>query len=212
MAASFRRAAWTFPAATVAITRSERRALGLAYYTLVLTQQAVFNTLFHVGTTFAYREYSPGVVTSVLTLALWRRLTRAALAEDRLGRRDAIACTALAGFVHAAVVARQVYFVGVPGDGADGSSGRPGDGPSELASPLDSLLARRHAELAIDAAGVRLDGIERDVQLGADLALRQLAAEQSENRQLRVAERLRCRSAALVRSGGQPQPALESRE
>jgi hypothetical protein len=28
-------------AATAAITRSERRALGLAYYTLVLTQQAV---------------------------------------------------------------------------------------------------------------------------------------------------------------------------
>ena len=122
-------------AATAAITRSERRALGLAYYTLVLTQQAVFNTLFHVGTTFAYREYSPGVVTSVLTLALWRRLTRAALAEDRLGRRDVIACTALAGFVHAAVVARQVYFVGVPGDGADGSSGRPGDWPVRAREP-----------------------------------------------------------------------------
>jgi Protein of unknown function with HXXEE motif len=102
-------------AATVAITRSERRALGLAYYTLVLTQQAVFNALFHVGTTLAYREYSPGVVTSVLTLPLWRRLTRAALAESRLSQRDVIACTALAGIVHAAVVARQVYFVGSRG-------------------------------------------------------------------------------------------------
>ena len=124
MAASFRRAAWTFPAATVAITRSERRALGLAYYTLVLTQQAVFNALFHVGTTLAYREYSPGAVTSVLMLPLWRRLTRAARAESRLSQRDVIACTALAGIVHAAVIARQVYFVGLPGDGGDGSSGR----------------------------------------------------------------------------------------
>jgi hypothetical protein len=111
-------------AATVVITRSERRALGLAYYTLVLTQQAVFNALFHVGTTLAYREYSPGVVTSVLTLPLWRRLTRAALAEDRLSRRDVTACAVLACIVHAAVIARQVYFVGFPGDGADGSSGR----------------------------------------------------------------------------------------
>ena len=155
MAASFRRTAWTFPAAyvvhvaeeapgftawarrnaserytqtdfvrnnalgfvstiaaTAAITRSERRALALAYYTLVVTQQAVFNALFHVGTTIAYREYSPGVVTSVLTVPLWRRLTRAALAEHRLSRRELNACVLLAGIVHAAVVARQVYFVG----------------------------------------------------------------------------------------------------
>jgi hypothetical protein len=178
MAAGFRRAAWTFPAAhvahvaaeapgftpwarrnasarytqqdfvrnyalgfvatiaaTVAITHSERRALCLAYYTLVLTQQAVFNALFPMGTTLAYREYSPGAVTSMLMLPLWWRRTRAALAEDRLGRRDVIACTALAGFVHAAVVARPVYFVGVPGDGADGSSGRPGDWPVRAREP-----------------------------------------------------------------------------
>ena len=100
-------------AATAWITRSERRALGLAYYTLVVTQQAVFNALFHMGTTLAYREYSPGVVTSVLTVPLWRRLTRAALAEHRLSKRDVIVCTFVAGVVRAAVVARQVYFVGV---------------------------------------------------------------------------------------------------
>ena len=160
MAGSFRRTAWTFPAAylvhvaeeapgftawarrnaserytqtdfvrnnalgfvstiaaTVAITRSkERRALGLAYYSLVVTQQAVFNALFHVGTTLAYREYSPGVVTSVLTVPLWWRLTRAALAEHRLSQRDVIAYTLVAGIVHAAVVARQVYLVAAPGE------------------------------------------------------------------------------------------------
>jgi Protein of unknown function with HXXEE motif len=96
------------------ITRSERRALDLAYYTLVVTQQAVFNAVFHVGTTIAYREYSPGVVTSVLMVPLWRRLTGAALTEHRLSEREVIACALVAGVVHAAVVARQVYFVGVP--------------------------------------------------------------------------------------------------
>jgi Protein of unknown function with HXXEE motif len=111
-------------AATAAITRSERRALGLAYYTLVLTQQAVFNALFPMGTTLAYREYSPGAVTSMLMLPLWWRRTRAALAEDRLGRRDVIACIVLAGIVHAGGIVRQVCSVGLPGDGADGSSGR----------------------------------------------------------------------------------------
>lgn len=100
-------------AVTAAIARSERRALGLAYYTLVVSQQAVFNALFHAGTTLAYGEYSPGVVSSVLTVPLWRRLTRAALAERRLSKRDVIACTCVAGAVHAGVVAHQSYFVGV---------------------------------------------------------------------------------------------------
>jgi Protein of unknown function with HXXEE motif len=40
----------------------ERRALGLAYYTLIITQQAVFNPVFHALTTVGYREYSPGLV------------------------------------------------------------------------------------------------------------------------------------------------------
>ena len=77
-----------------------------------MTQQAVFNAVFHVSTTLAYREYSPGVVTSMLTVPLWGRLTRAALAEHRLSKRDLNACVLVAGIVHAAVVARQVYFVG----------------------------------------------------------------------------------------------------
>src|SRR5690242_11861895 len=88
----------------------------------------------------------------------------------------------------------------------------PGDRPSESASSRDGLLTRRHAELAIDAAGVRFDGVERDVQLGADLALRELAGEQAKNRQLGVGERLRRWRAVLAPSWGQPQPALESRE
>src|SRR5919201_5457350 len=41
-------------AAIVAGTRS--RWVVFAYFALVLTQQALFNTLFHAGTTLAYRE------------------------------------------------------------------------------------------------------------------------------------------------------------
>jgi hypothetical protein len=43
-------------------------------------------------------------------------LTRAAIAEGRLNRRDVATCLLVAGIVHAGVVARQVFFVGVPDD------------------------------------------------------------------------------------------------
>jgi hypothetical protein len=101
-------------AATSAVTRADSRRLDLAYYTLVVTQQAAFNTIFHSVTTIAFREYSPGLITSILTVPLWRRLTAAAIAEDRLGRRAVAACFVVAGIVHAGVLARQVFFVRVP--------------------------------------------------------------------------------------------------
>jgi hypothetical protein len=100
-------------AGTVIATRRQSRMLDLAYYTLVVTQQAVFNPVFHSATTVAFREYSPGLATSILSVPLWRSLTRAAIAERRLTRRDVVACTLVAGFVHAGAVARQVFFIGV---------------------------------------------------------------------------------------------------
>jgi hypothetical protein len=103
-------------AATSAVTRADRRSVNLAYYTLVVTQQAVSNAIFHSATTVTYREYSPGLITSILTVPLWYRLTRAAIAEGRLGRRDVAACFLVASIVHAGVVARQVFFVGVLDD------------------------------------------------------------------------------------------------
>src|SRR5207248_1609123 len=103
-------------AATVAITRSRRRALALTYYTLVVTQQAIFNALFHVGTTLAYREYSPCVVTSVLTVPLWG-------VPDPRDADGVPAQSARHRRLHAArrhrpcrLGARQLYFVGVPDD------------------------------------------------------------------------------------------------
>jgi hypothetical protein len=103
----------TTVAGTLVATRRQSRMLDLAYYTLVVTQQALFNAVFHSATAVAFREYSPGLVTSVLTVPLWRSLTRAAIAERRLTRREVAACTLVAGVVHAGAVARQVFFVGV---------------------------------------------------------------------------------------------------
>jgi hypothetical protein len=102
-------------AATAVVTRADSRRLNLAYYSLVVTQQALFNAMFHSVTTVAFREYSPGLITSILTVPFWRRLTRAAIAEGRLSRRELAPCLFVAGIVHAGAVARQVFFVGVPG-------------------------------------------------------------------------------------------------
>jgi hypothetical protein len=79
----------------------------------VLTQQAVFNAAFHAGTTVAYREYSPGLMTSVaLGLPLWAATTRSARRGGVLSRRALRGALAAGGLVHGAAVARQVYSVG----------------------------------------------------------------------------------------------------
>ena len=101
-------------AASLAVTHAESRTLDLAYYALVVTQQSAFNPVFHALTTVSFREYSPGLVTSILNVPLWGLLTRAAIAERRLTKREVIAGTLAAGIVHAGVVARQVFYAGVP--------------------------------------------------------------------------------------------------
>jgi hypothetical protein len=106
----------TTVAATATVTRADSRTVDLAYYTLVVTQQALFNALFHSVTTVTFREYSPGLITSIATVPLWRRLTRTAIDDGRLTRPDVAACLLVAGIVHAGVVARQLFFVGVPDD------------------------------------------------------------------------------------------------
>ena len=56
------------------------------------------------------------------------------------------------------------------------------------ARAIDRLGALGHTELAVDVARVRLDRVEREVQLACDLALRELAAKQPQDRQLGFAE------------------------
>ena len=97
-------------AATRLVSRRPTRPIVFLYFAHVLTQQAVFNAAFHLGTTIAYREYSPGVLTATLAFpALWWRLTRLARSEGLLSRAGAVGAAAIGGAVHAKAVASQVY-------------------------------------------------------------------------------------------------------
>jgi hypothetical protein len=96
-------------ATTALIERTRDRRVFFAYYAAVLSQQALFNPLFHAGTTVAFRRYSPGLATSLAFLPVWRRMTRSALHQGRLTRRSAVAGAVIGGALHAAAVARQVF-------------------------------------------------------------------------------------------------------
>jgi hypothetical protein len=99
-------------AAALLLTRLESRPIFLAYYSLVLSQQALWNTAFHGGATLAYRAYSPGLLTALgLFLPLWGRITRRSLQCGLLTGRTLLAAAAVGGLVHAAAVAQQVFFV-----------------------------------------------------------------------------------------------------
>src|SRR4051812_35373628 len=63
-------------AATLAMRRRPELRLVAAYYALVVTQQALFNPVFHVGSTLVHRDWSPGTTTAVLLfLLLWWHIT-----------------------------------------------------------------------------------------------------------------------------------------
>jgi hypothetical protein len=99
--------------ATVLVSRTRGRAVFGAYHAAVLSQQTLWNPVFHAGATIAYREYSPGLVSALaLFPALWVLLTRAAVREGRLTARGARLSAALGAPIHAAAVAQQVYGVG----------------------------------------------------------------------------------------------------
>jgi hypothetical protein len=96
-------------AAATGAVRREPRLFG-AWYAAVVCQQMLWNPVFHVGTTVAYREYSPGLVTAVtLFPALWWRETRFALRRGRLSRHGVVAGVVVGGVMHLAAVRRQVY-------------------------------------------------------------------------------------------------------
>ena len=108
--------------ATGLVTRSGSRPLFLAFYTGVLTQEALWNTAFHAVMTGRHRAYSPGLVTAlVLFLPLWWRVPRLAMREGLLTPRGVALAALAAGALHALVVARQVFFVELrPGAAAGG--------------------------------------------------------------------------------------------
>jgi hypothetical protein len=54
---------------TAAVIRSDNRTLQMAYYTIVVTQQPLFNAVLHAVSTIAFRQYSPGLITSLVNAA-----------------------------------------------------------------------------------------------------------------------------------------------
>jgi Protein of unknown function with HXXEE motif len=102
--------------ATWMVWRFANNRLALfVYYSAVLTQQALFNTLFHAVATVAFGAYSPGVATGlILFLPIWYYLTRVALREGLLTRRTALVACVIGGLLHTGVIAQQVFFVQVP--------------------------------------------------------------------------------------------------
>ena len=96
---------------TLLVVRVPSRRLFLAHYAAVVTQQALFNPVFHAGTTVAFRSYSPGLLTSLLFVPLWWRLTRLGLRRGLLTRSGVLGASAVGGLVHGSAVARQVFFL-----------------------------------------------------------------------------------------------------
>jgi Protein of unknown function with HXXEE motif len=81
-----------------------------AYYTAILTAQALWNPVFHAATTLAWREYSPGLATSLaLFVPLWMSATRGALRSGALTRRQVGVGIVVGGVMHAATVASTVF-------------------------------------------------------------------------------------------------------
>jgi hypothetical protein len=101
--------------ATLAVTRTGNRTVFFVFYSAVLTQQALWNTVFHAGAAAEFSAYSPGMITSVLLfLPLWWQLTRLALSEGVIGPRRVAVAVLIGALIHAAVVAQQVFFVELP--------------------------------------------------------------------------------------------------
>jgi hypothetical protein len=100
--------------ATLVVTRTSNRTVVFVFYSTILTQQALWNTGFHVGSTVAFSAYSPGLVTSVLAfLPVWWYLTRLALADGLISRRGVAIAALIGGLIHGGAVAQQVFFVEV---------------------------------------------------------------------------------------------------
>jgi len=99
---------------TALVSRWPNRGVVTLYFAAILTQDCVFNALFHIATTALYGAYSPGLITSlVVRPPLYAYLSRLAWRERLLTAPAAALSFTAAGLIHAAVVAQQVYFVRV---------------------------------------------------------------------------------------------------
>jgi hypothetical protein len=97
-------------AGTAVVARARSRPVVCGYFAIVLTQQALFNTLFHAGATVAYREYSPGLVTALGSLLPpWWHLSRLARREALITPSGELLAAGIGGAIHAGAVVQTVY-------------------------------------------------------------------------------------------------------
>ena len=96
-------------AGTWAVSRWPSRPVVFAYFAGILTQQALWNALFHAGTALAWREYSPGLWTALAQVLLWRRLSNRARRERLITRNGELAAALIGCAIHAAAVRQQVF-------------------------------------------------------------------------------------------------------
>jgi hypothetical protein len=139
-------------AGTTLVTRTTDRRLVYPWYAAVLTRQALFNPVFHAGTTVAFREYSPGVATSPLFLAVWALATRAALRERLASRRGVAVSIAAGAAIQGWAVADQVFFA-FDGRGSDEAGQTGPQCPPRASAPRLEPASRRPRRESVGFAG-----------------------------------------------------------
>jgi hypothetical protein len=100
-------------ATTAAVRRSRSDMVFLLFHAGLVSQQALWNPVFHLATTLRWRERSPGVVTALaLFPPVWWHITRDGLRTGALTPRRLAASALAGGALHAVAVAQQVFGVG----------------------------------------------------------------------------------------------------
>src|SRR6266498_795910 len=79
----------------------------------------------------------------------------------------------------------------------------------QLSGPLHRLISARRAELAVDALGVALDRVERDVERRSDFPERELARQEPQHSELAVRELLGSSAPTRARRTETPLPSCE---
>ena len=92
------------------ISVNKHRILTFIFFTFIFTPAVFFNVLFHAGATLIFRVYCPGVITALCIYApLFIAITYLALRERLVTHRMALTSFMVAGLVHAADVAHNVF-------------------------------------------------------------------------------------------------------
>jgi uncharacterized protein with HXXEE motif len=92
------------------ISVNNHRVLTFIFFTFIFTPAVFFNVLFHAGATVIFRVYCPGLITATCIYApLFMAITYLALRERLMTHRMALTSFMVAGLVHAADLAHNVF-------------------------------------------------------------------------------------------------------